>query len=74
MFTGLTKEIGQPREYEKNVLDPSYFDKNIDINIPQDETNELHSHFSRRAELSDQKTTSTILADSPENSSVSNPK
>jgi hypothetical protein len=49
VFTGLTKEIGQPHEYEKNVLDPSYFDKNNDISIPQDETNELHSHFSKKA-------------------------
>ena len=42
LFTGLTRDIGNPREYEKNVVEgDDYFD-NVDINIsiPLVETSE----------------------------------
>ena len=40
LFTGLTKDIGNPREYEKNVVEGGdYFEKvEIDISIPLEET------------------------------------
>ena len=42
LFTGLEKDIGNPREYEKNVAEgEEYFEKvDIDIKIPLDQTNE----------------------------------
>ena len=60
-FSGLTREIGTPREYEKNLEDPSYFDKKTDITVLQEETNELHEYFMKqnvqdRDVVSDQKT------------------
>ncbi len=50
MFTGLTREIGSPREFEKNFEDPAYFEKKIDIGIPHEETNELHEYFSKQSQ------------------------
>ena len=47
-FSGLTREIGTPREYEKNLEDPSYFDKKTDITVLQEETNELHEYFMKQ--------------------------
>lgn len=41
IFTGLTKAIGSPRDFEKNLEDLQYFESAIDISIPQGETNEL---------------------------------
>ena len=41
IFTGLTKAIGSPRDYEKNLEDPKYFDSTIDISIPHTNTKEL---------------------------------
>ena len=42
LFTGLTKDIGNPREYEKNVAEGDDYFENVDINIniPLEETNE----------------------------------
>ena len=42
LFTGLTKDIGNPREYEKNLVEGDcYFDKvDIDVSIPLEETSE----------------------------------
>lgn len=42
LFTGLTKDIGNPREYEKNLVEgDGYFDKvDIDVSIPLEETSE----------------------------------
>jgi hypothetical protein len=41
IYTGLTEEIGKPREFEKNLEDESYFLKGFDIKIPIYETTEL---------------------------------
>ena len=41
LFTGLTKAIGSPREIEKNLEDTKYFDQQVDLKIPHNETNEL---------------------------------
>lgn len=42
LFTGLTKQIGVPRDLEKNLEEPSYFEKaDIDTSIPLSETKEL---------------------------------
>ncbi len=41
VFTGLTKAIGQPREYEKNLENPAIFDQTIDLSIPVETTNEF---------------------------------
>ena len=41
IYTGLTEEIGKPREFEKNLEDESYFQKCFDIKIPIYETTEL---------------------------------
>lgn len=40
LFTGLTRDIGNPREYEKNVVEgDDYFENvEIDITIPIEET------------------------------------
>ena len=40
LFTSLTKDIGNPREYEKNLVEgDDYFQKvQIDISIPLEET------------------------------------
>lgn len=43
VFTGLTKTLGAPRDLEKNVEDPRYFETAVDITIPHAETNELKS-------------------------------
>ena len=40
VYTGLTDQIGKPREYEKNLEEPFWFDKDIDLAIPLAETNE----------------------------------
>lgn len=42
LFTGLTRDIGNPREYEKNLVEgDDYFDKvEINIKIPLEETSE----------------------------------
>lgn len=32
--SGLTKAIGQPRELEKNLDDPSYFEREVDLSLP----------------------------------------
>ena len=50
MYTGLTKILGKPREFEKNLEDTSYFEKEeVDISIPVDETSEFakvnHKHL-----------------------------
>jgi hypothetical protein len=34
IYTGLNKEIGNPREMEKNNDNPDYFDSDINISIP----------------------------------------
>ena len=39
-YTGLTAKIGEPRVYEENLDDADYFDKEIDLSIPLEETNE----------------------------------
>ncbi len=38
LFTGLTEEIGQPRDYDQNLEDPSYFERETDLTIPIQET------------------------------------
>lgn len=43
LFTGLTKAIGEPRDLDKNIESPDYFEKDINIEIPHDETAELKS-------------------------------
>ena len=40
VYTGLTDQIGKPREYEKNLEEPCWFDKDFDLAIPLSETNE----------------------------------
>ena len=42
LFTGLTKDIGNPREYEKNVEEGDDYFQNvaIDTTIPIEDTNE----------------------------------
>lgn len=40
IYTGLTKRIGQPKELEKNLADPTLFDAQIDLTIPVQETTE----------------------------------
>jgi len=43
VYTGLTRKIGEPREFEKNKDDSSYFDReDIDLQVPLDETNEMN--------------------------------
>ena len=44
VYTGLNKVIGKPRELEKNLEELAYFDSEIDIKIPLDETNEYNKH------------------------------
>lgn len=39
LFTGLTEIIGMPREYERNLDELSYFEKNHCLKIPLQETN-----------------------------------
>jgi hypothetical protein len=34
LFTGLTKAIGEPRDLDKNLESPDYFEKAINIDIP----------------------------------------
>jgi len=41
LYSGLTEEIGKPREFEKNLEDCDYFNKVFDLRIPLHETNEL---------------------------------
>ena len=38
LYTGLTRVLGQPRELEKNLNDTDYFDSDINISIPIEET------------------------------------
>lgn len=40
IYTGLTKRIGQPKELEKNLADPTLFDAQVDLTIPIQETTE----------------------------------
>ena len=42
LFTGLTRDIGNPREYEKNIVEgDDYFENvDIDVRIPLEETAE----------------------------------
>ena len=40
VLTGLTKVIGNPREFGINLNEEAYFSKDINITIPMDETNE----------------------------------
>ena len=42
LFTGLTKDIGNPREYEKNLVEGNDYFENveIDMRIPLEETAE----------------------------------
>ena len=34
LFSGLTKAIGEPRDLDKNLESPDYFEKAINIDIP----------------------------------------
>ena len=41
VYTGLQRNIGKPRDLEKNTEDDDYFNKSdIDLNIPIEETTE----------------------------------
>ena len=42
LFTGLTRDIGNPREYEKNVDEGNDYFQNVEIDttIPIEDTNE----------------------------------
>ena len=40
VYSGLTKTLGKAKELEKNIEDPSYFNSDIDISIPVEETSE----------------------------------
>lgn len=40
LYTGLSKNIGEPRDYQKNSEDPQYFASDIDTSIPVEDTNE----------------------------------
>lgn len=44
LYTGLSEVIGQPREYERNQEEPSFFDRNLDLSIPLSETNEYRTN------------------------------
>lgn len=41
VFTGLTKLIGEPRDLETNLANAQYFEKDIDLSIPLEQTKEL---------------------------------
>jgi hypothetical protein len=41
VYTGLTKVLGKPRDLEKNLEDAKYFDENVDVTIPLEDTNEF---------------------------------
>jgi hypothetical protein len=34
IYTGLTEEIGKPHEYERNLDEPNYFEREQDLLIP----------------------------------------
>ncbi len=40
VYTGLGKQIGKARELEKNMEDPSFFNSDVNISIPVEETAE----------------------------------
>lgn len=40
IYTGLSKQVGKARELEKNEGDQQYFNTNVDIRIPVEETQE----------------------------------
>lgn len=41
VFSGLTKAIGAPRDVEKNLEDPSYFQREHNLAIPHADTDQL---------------------------------
>lgn len=46
IYTGLTSNIGKPRDLEKNTEDPTYFNnQGIDLSIPLSETKEYPKHI-----------------------------
>lgn len=50
IYSGLTKVLGKPRDLEKNLEDPKYFNENFDISIPIEDTNE-YAKFERNKEM-----------------------
>lgn len=40
IYTGLTKILGKPREFEKNLEETEYFDSDINVSVPIEETKE----------------------------------
>jgi hypothetical protein len=43
VFSGLTQEIGEPRAYDSNLEEPSYFEREIDLTIPIQESHEFNA-------------------------------
>ncbi len=41
VYSGLSKTIGKPRDLEKNVEDKGYFDSDLNISIPIEETKQF---------------------------------
>ena len=76
LFTGLTREIGKPREYERNQQEAeeekeedSYFDKDIDISIPVQETEQWATlypipHSEDFSQIDDENQVQSYLNDS----------
>lgn len=59
IYTGLTEVIGKPREYEKNLEECNYFERDHDLSIPLAETNEFRNKlepFLPINDYNDQKT------------------
>lgn len=40
VYTGLSKNIGRPKDLEKNNEDPSYFNSDVNLAIPVEDTKE----------------------------------
>ncbi len=47
LYTGLSKVIGQPRDHQRNIEEPEYFNSDISISIPVEDTYE-YAQFSAK--------------------------
>ena len=44
VYSGLTKVIGAPKDLEKNLAEPTYFDSVMNLGIPVETTKEFIAH------------------------------